>query len=108
MWKAREFRKFDNSVQLGNVKLALRRLRRFAREGSAEELNLEATIEGTARKGYLDIAIRPERRNAVKLLLLLDVGGSMDPYVGGLRGTLLSCLGRVQAPRVLLLPQLCL
>ncbi len=83
VWEAREFRNFDNSRELGtrNLKVALRRLRRFAREGAADELDLDATIAGTARRGWLDVAMRPERRNAVKLLLFLDVGGSMDPFV---------------------------
>jgi uncharacterized protein with von Willebrand factor type A (vWA) domain len=61
--------------------MALRRLRRFAREGAADELDLDATIEGTAKQGWLDIHMRPERHNAVKLLLFLDVGGSMDPFI---------------------------
>ena len=64
-----------------NIKVALRRLRRFAREGAADELDLEGTIDGTARQGWLDIRMRPERHNAVKLLLFLDIGGSMDPHV---------------------------
>jgi hypothetical protein len=83
VWDRREFRNLDSNVELGtrNIKVALRRLRRFAREGAAEELDLDSTISGTARKGYLDIAMRPERRNAVKLLLFLDVGGSMDPHI---------------------------
>ncbi len=83
VWEKREFRNLDSSVELGtrNIKVALRRLRRFAREGAAEELDIDATIDGTARKGYLDINMRAERRNAVKLLLFLDVGGSMDPHV---------------------------
>src|ERR1700754_3525939 len=83
VWEKREFRNLDNSVELGtrNIKVALRRLRRFARDCAAEELDLDATISGTARKGYLDINMRPERRNAVKLLLFLDVGGSMDPFI---------------------------
>jgi uncharacterized protein with von Willebrand factor type A (vWA) domain len=83
VWDKREFRNLDDSQELGtrNIKVALRRLRRFAREGAAEELDLDETIAGTARKGYLDIALRPERRNAVKLLLFLDIGGSMDPHV---------------------------
>jgi uncharacterized protein with von Willebrand factor type A (vWA) domain len=71
-------------VELGtrNIKMALRRLRRFAREGAPEELDLDGTIDSTARSGgLLDIRMQPERRNAVKLLLLLDVGGSMDPHV---------------------------
>lgn len=83
VWDKREFRNLDSTVELGtrNIKVALRRLRKFAREGAAEELDLDATIQGTARKAYLDIVMRPERHNAVKLLLFLDVGGSMDPHV---------------------------
>jgi uncharacterized protein with von Willebrand factor type A (vWA) domain len=83
VWDKREFRNLDSSKELGtrNIKVALRRLRRFAREGAAEELDLEATIDGTARRGWLDIQMRPERHNAVKLLLFLDVGGSMDPHI---------------------------
>ncbi|MBB3172651.1 hypothetical protein FHR90_000465 [Endobacter medicaginis] len=83
VWEKREFRNLDNSVELGtrNIKLALRRLRRFAREGAADELDLDATIAGTARRGFLDVAMRPERRNAIKLLLFLDIGGSMDPHI---------------------------
>ncbi|MDG5487502.1 VWA domain-containing protein [Sphingomonas sp. BGYR3] len=83
VWEAREFRNLDNSRELGtrNIKLALRRLRRFAREGAAEELDLDATISGTARQGWLDVRLRPERHNAVKLILMLDVGGSMDPHI---------------------------
>jgi len=83
VWEKREFANLDNSKELGtrNIKVALRRLRRFAREGSAEELDLDATIEGTAKQGWLDIRMRPERHNAVKVLLFLDVGGSMDPFV---------------------------
>ena len=83
VWEQREFRDLDNTRELGtrNIKVALRRLRRFAREGAADELDIDATIASTARHGWLDVAMRPERRNAVKLLLFLDVGGSMDPYV---------------------------
>ncbi|MEG8038523.1 VWA domain-containing protein [Sphingomonas sp. LR60] len=83
VWEQREFRDLDNTRELGtrNIKVALRRLRRFAREGAADELDIDATIAGTARRGWLDVAMRPERRNAVKLLLFLDVGGSMDPYI---------------------------
>jgi uncharacterized protein with von Willebrand factor type A (vWA) domain len=83
VWDRREFRNLDDQVELGtrNIKLALRRLRRFAREGAADEVALGGTIRETARHGYLDIRMRPERRNTVKLLLFLDVGGSMDPYV---------------------------
>ncbi|MFC3441385.1 VWA domain-containing protein [Sphingobium rhizovicinum] len=83
VWEKREFANLDNSKELGtrNIKVALRRLRRFAREGAADELDLDETIRGTARQGWLDIRMRPERHNAVKLLLFLDVGGSMDPFV---------------------------
>jgi uncharacterized protein with von Willebrand factor type A (vWA) domain len=83
VWEKREFRNLDNEVELGtrNIKMALRRLRRFARTGATDELDLNGTIDGTARKGWLDIRMRPERHNAVKLLLFLDVGGSMDPHI---------------------------
>ncbi len=83
VWDQREFRNLDSTRELGtrNIKVALRRLRRFAREGAADELDIDATIEGTARQGWLDIHMRAERHNAVKLLLFLDVGGSMDPWV---------------------------
>ncbi|WP_174291024.1 vWA domain-containing protein [Sphingomonas bacterium] len=83
VWDQREFKNLDNSRELGtrNIKVALRRLRRFAREGAADELDIDGTIDGTARQGWLDVRMRPERRNAVKLLLFLDVGGSMDPFV---------------------------
>jgi uncharacterized protein with von Willebrand factor type A (vWA) domain len=84
IWEQREFRNLDDTQELGtrNIKIALRRLRRFAREGAAEELDLDDTIRATARNaGYLDIKMVPERHNAVKVLLFLDVGGSMDPYV---------------------------
>jgi len=83
VWDKREFRNLDSSRELGtrNIKVALRRLRRFAREGAADELDMDATIDGTARQGWLDIRMRPERHNAVKLLLFLDVGGSMDPHI---------------------------
>ena len=83
VWEKREFQNLDNTRELGtrNIKVALRRLRKFAREGAAEELDIKATIDGTARQGWLDIHMRPERRNAIKVLLFLDVGGSMDPFV---------------------------
>ncbi len=83
VWEKREFANLDNTRELGtrNIKIALRRLRRFAREGALDELDLDATISGTARQGWLDIQMRAERRNAVKLLLFLDVGGSMDPFI---------------------------
>jgi uncharacterized protein with von Willebrand factor type A (vWA) domain len=83
VWDQREFKNLDSTRELGtrNIKVALRRLRRFAREGAADELDIDGTIDGTARQGWLDVRMRPERRNAVKLLLFLDVGGSMDPWV---------------------------
>ncbi|AUM00278.1 MAG TPA: VWA domain-containing protein [Pseudothauera hydrothermalis] len=84
VWDKREFRNLDDNVALGtrNIKLALRRLRRFAREGAAEELDLPGTIAATAKNaGWLDLLMRPERHNAVKVLLFLDVGGSMDDHV---------------------------
>ena len=84
VWDERSFRNLDDDVELNtrNIKVALRRLRRFAREGVPEELDLDATIAGTARNaGWLDLKLQPERRNRVKVLLFLDVGGSMDPHV---------------------------
>jgi uncharacterized protein len=83
VWEARDFRNLDDTRELGtrNIKVALRRLRRFAREGAADELDIDGTVAGTARQGWLDVRMRPERHNAVKLLLFLDVGGSMDPFV---------------------------
>ena len=83
VWDRREFRNLDGDVDLGtrNIKVALRRLRKWAREGAAEELDLDGTIRATADHGWLDVQTRPERRNAVKVLLFLDIGGSMEPYV---------------------------
>jgi uncharacterized protein with von Willebrand factor type A (vWA) domain len=83
VWDRREFRNLDGGAELGTrtMKLALRRLRRWAREGAAEELDLDATIRATAAQGWLDVQTRAERRNAVKVILLLDIGGSMDPHV---------------------------
>ena len=83
VWDKREFRNLDDTVELGtrNIKVALRRLRKWARDGAAEEFDLDGTIRATAEHGWLDVQTRPERRNAVKVLLFLDVGGSMDPYV---------------------------
>ncbi len=84
VWDRREFANFDDSVELGtrNIKVALRRLRRFARQGAADQFDLEGTIDHTARNaGILDIRMVPERHNAVKVLLFLDVGGSMDDHV---------------------------
>jgi uncharacterized protein with von Willebrand factor type A (vWA) domain len=83
VWDKREFRNLDDQVELGtrNIKVALRRLRKWARDGAQDELDLDGTIRATAEHGWLDVQTRPERRNAVKVLLFLDVGGSMDPYV---------------------------
>ncbi|MCA0927326.1 vWA domain-containing protein [Ruegeria profundi] len=83
VWDKREFKNLDDTVELGtrNIKVALKRLRRWVREGAAEELDLDGTIRATAEHGYLDVKTRPERHNAVKVLLFLDVGGSMDPHV---------------------------
>jgi uncharacterized protein len=83
VWDRREFRNLDDTVEIGtrNIKLALRRLRKWAREGAEEELDLTRTIRATAEQGWLDVKTRPERRNAVKVLLFLDVGGSMDPHI---------------------------
>jgi uncharacterized protein with von Willebrand factor type A (vWA) domain len=83
VWEKREYRNLDDQVELGtrNIKVALRRLRRFARQGAQDELDMDATIDGTARQGWLDIHMRPERRNTIKVLLFLDIGGSMDAHV---------------------------
>lgn len=84
VWDKREYQNLDDSRELGtrNIKMALRKLRRFAREGAEDELDLDDTIRSTAKNaGYLDLKMRPERHNAVKVLLFFDVGGSMDPHV---------------------------
>ncbi|MDP1612816.1 MAG: VWA domain-containing protein [Sulfuritalea sp.] len=84
VWENREYRNLDDTVELGtrNIKIALRRLRRFAREGAEDELDMDGTIAGTARNaGWLDIKMRPERHNKVKVLLFLDIGGSMDDHI---------------------------
>jgi uncharacterized protein with von Willebrand factor type A (vWA) domain len=83
VWERREYRNLDDNVELGtrNIKIALRRLRKFARSGAPDELDLRGTIDQTARHGYLDIQMRPERRNTIKVLLFLDVGGSMDGHI---------------------------
>src|SRR5882672_1321177 len=84
VWDQREYRNLDDSVELGtrNIKVALRRLRKFAREGAPEELDLDTTIDKTARNaGYLDLMMRPERHNAVKVLMFLDIGGTMDDHI---------------------------
>ncbi len=83
VWDKREFRNFDDSVELGtrNIKVALKRLRRWVRQGADEEFDLGGTIRSTAEHGYLDVKTRPERRNAIKLLMFFDVGGSMDGHI---------------------------
>ena len=84
VWDKREYRNLDDSVELGtrNIKLALRKLRKFAREGAADQLDLDETIDKTARNaGWLDLRMVPERHNAVKVLLCLDIGGSMDDHI---------------------------
>jgi uncharacterized protein with von Willebrand factor type A (vWA) domain len=83
VWEKREYKNLDDSVELGvrNIKVALRRLRKFARTGAPDELDLGGTIKKSAQEGYLDIVLRPERRNAVKVLLFLDIGGSMDSHI---------------------------
>ena len=83
VWDKREYKNLDDSRKLGtrNIKVALKRLRRWVREGAAEEFDLDGTIQSTAEHGYLDVQTRPERRNAVKLLLFMDVGGSMDDHI---------------------------
>ncbi len=84
VWDRREFRNLDDDVEVGvrNIQVALRRLRKFARQGAASELDLPGTISATARNaGYLDLQLVPERHNTVKVLLLLDIGGSMDDHV---------------------------
>jgi len=84
VWDQREYRNLDDAVELGtrNIKVALRRLRKFAREGAPEELDLDTTIDKTARNaGWLDLHMRPERHNAVKVLMFLDIGGTMDDHI---------------------------
>ena len=83
VWDKREYKNLDDSRELGtrNIKVALKRLRRWVRQGAAEEFDLDGTIQSTAEHGYLDVQTRPERRNAVKLLLFMDVGGSMDDHI---------------------------
>src|SRR5882724_3244844 len=83
IWDRREFKDLDDQVELGtrNIKIALRRLRKFARTGAPDEFDLDNTIKGTAHKGYLDIHMRPERHNSIKVLIFFDIGGSMDWHV---------------------------
>ncbi|MEO1242163.1 MAG: VWA domain-containing protein [Pseudomonadota bacterium] len=83
VWEKRDYKNLDDSVELGtrNIKVALRKLRRFARQGAPDEFDIDSTIDATARSGYLDIKMRPERRNTIKVLIFFDAGGSMDPFV---------------------------
>lgn len=83
VWEKREFKNLDENVEIGtrNIKVALRRLRKWARTGAHDELDLSGTISKTAHNGYLDVIMRPERRNAVKVVLLFDIGGSMDDHI---------------------------
>ncbi len=83
VWDKREYKNLDDSVELGtrNIKVALRRLRRWVREGHPDELDMNGTIKGTAEKGYLDIQMRAERRNKISVLLFFDIGGSMDSHI---------------------------
>ncbi|MGI9169246.1 MAG: vWA domain-containing protein [Caulobacteraceae bacterium] len=83
VWDKREYKNLDDTVELGtrNIKIALRRLRKFARTGAPDELDMRGTIQETANRGYLDLVMRPERRNAIKVLIFFDIGGSMDSHV---------------------------
>ena len=83
VWDKREYKNLDDTVELGtrNIKVALRRLRKVARQGAPDELDLPGSIKGTANKGYLDIVMQPERRNTIKVLLFFDIGGSMDGHI---------------------------
>jgi uncharacterized protein with von Willebrand factor type A (vWA) domain len=83
VWDKREYKNLDDQVELGtrNIKVALRRLRRWARDGAPSELDLKGTIDTTAKNGYLDVVMRPERRNTVKVLIFFDIGGSMDAHI---------------------------
>jgi uncharacterized protein with von Willebrand factor type A (vWA) domain len=83
VWDKREYKNLDDSVELGtrNIKVALRRLRKWAREGAETELDIPGTIRDTANKGYLDLKLIPERHNTVKVLIFFDIGGSMDAYI---------------------------
>jgi uncharacterized protein with von Willebrand factor type A (vWA) domain len=83
VWDKREYKNLDDSVELGtrNIKIALRRLRKFARQGAPDELDVKGTIKETANKGYLDLVMQPERRNTIKVLIFFDIGGSMDSHI---------------------------
>jgi uncharacterized protein with von Willebrand factor type A (vWA) domain len=109
VWDQRAYKDYDDTQELGtrNIKVALRRLRKFAREGHEDELDLDNTIRSTAANaGYLDIKMRPERHNNVKVLLLMDVGGTMDEHIQRVEELFQRHQGGAEAPGVLLLPQL--
>ena len=108
VWDKREFKNLDDDVELGtrNIKVALRRLRKFARTGAPDELDLDGTIKGTAHKGYLDIQMRPERHNTVKVLLFFDIGGSMDWHIKAPRNCSRAARTEFKHMEHLLLPQL--
>ena len=108
VWDKREFRNLDDSVELGtrNIKVALKRLRQWARDGAHDELDLDGTIRATAEHGYLDVQTRPERRNAVKVLLFPGCGRVDGPAYQGGRGIVQRRARRVQAPGILLFSQL--
>ena len=83
IWEQRKYRDLDtdNQLETRSMQMALRKLRKFARDGAADELDIGSTIKKTAQKGMLDVQLRPERRNRVKVLMLFDIGGSMDSYI---------------------------
>ena len=109
VWDQRQYKNLDDSVELGtrNIKMALRRLRKFARTGADEELDMDNTIRSTAHNGgMLDIQMRPERRNTVKVLAFFDIGGSMDAHVKICEELFSATRTEFKHPRELLLPQL--
>ena len=108
VWDKREYKNLDDQVELGtrNIKVALRRLRKFARDGPPDELDMKGTIKETANKGYLDLVMQPERRNTIKVLLFFDIGGSMDSHIKVCEELFSAAQDRVQDHGVLLLPQL--
>ena len=108
VWDKREYKNLDDQVELGtrNIKVALRRLRKFARQGAPDELDMKGTIKETANKGYLDLIMQPERRNTIKVLLFFDIGGSMDSHIKLCEELFSAREDRIQDHGVLLLPQL--
>ncbi len=108
VWDKREYKNLDDAVELGtrNIKIALRRLRKFARTGAPDELDMKGTIKATANQGYLDVIMQPERRNTIKVLIFFDIGGSMDSHIQRLRRAVQRRAHRIQDDGVLLLPQL--